>query len=130
MSKAHLRIGDAEREHAAAELAEHYAQGRLSVEEHSERIDQVWTARTQAELAPLFHDLPSPSGRVGRGRPPVGAPRPSPPARTAVRFPGWIISVLVLLGVVFVLTKLSWLLIAVAIVWLVFARKSCGVRRS
>jgi hypothetical protein len=53
-----LRIGDAERESAAAELGEHYAQGRLSADEHAERLDQVWASRTRAELAPLFRDLP------------------------------------------------------------------------
>ena len=41
-----LRIGDAERTAAADELAEHYAQGRLSTEEHHERLDRVWAART------------------------------------------------------------------------------------
>ena len=53
-----LRIGDAEREQAAADLGEHFAQGRLSVDKHSERLDQVWSARTRAELAPPFSDLP------------------------------------------------------------------------
>ena len=41
----HLRIGDTEREQAAAALGEHYAQGRLTTEEHSERLDQAWAAR-------------------------------------------------------------------------------------
>ncbi|HUA30142.1 MAG TPA: DUF1707 domain-containing protein, partial [Streptosporangiaceae bacterium] len=34
-----LRIGDAEREAAAASLREHYAQGRLTLEEFNERLD-------------------------------------------------------------------------------------------
>ena len=53
-----LRIGDAERERAASQLAEHYAVGRLSQEEHSERLDRIWAARTRAELDPVFIDLP------------------------------------------------------------------------
>ena len=53
-----LRIGDAERERAAADLGEHFAQGRLSVDEHAERLEQVWVAKTRAELVPLFRDLP------------------------------------------------------------------------
>jgi hypothetical protein len=57
-----LRIGDAERERAAAELGEHYAQGRLTTEEHAERLDRVWASRTRAELGPLFRDLPGPYG--------------------------------------------------------------------
>lgn len=86
MSEAQLRIGDAERERAAADLGEHFAQGRLSSDEHAERLEQVWVAKTQAELAPVFRDLPGgtygarpagpsrqtrPSGRVGRGFWPV-----------------------------------------------------------
>ena len=54
----HLRMSDAEREQAAGELGEHYVQGRLTAEEHSERLDQIWAARTRAELAPIFQDLP------------------------------------------------------------------------
>ncbi len=62
MSADHLRIGDAEREQAAADLGEHYAQGRLSAEEHAERLDRIWAARTRADLTPVFRDLP---GRYG-----------------------------------------------------------------
>jgi len=53
-----LRVGDAEREHAAAALGEHFVQGRLSPAEHAERVDAVWTARTRADLADIFSDLP------------------------------------------------------------------------
>jgi hypothetical protein len=53
-----LRIGDAERDEAARELGEHFALGRITADEHSERLDQVWSARTAADLAPAFRDLP------------------------------------------------------------------------
>ncbi len=55
-----LRIGDAEREEAARELGEHYALGRITAEEHSDRLEQIWAARTSADLAPVFSDLPRP----------------------------------------------------------------------
>src|SRR5438552_2187095 len=65
-----MRLSDAEREAAAADLGEHFAQGRLSVDEHAERLEQVWSARTRGEIAPIFSDLPSPyaaaPGTVGR----------------------------------------------------------------
>ncbi|GAA4705882.1 DUF1707 domain-containing protein [Nocardioides conyzicola] len=64
MSDEHLRIGDAEREQAAAALGEHYAQGRITADEHAERLDQVWHARTRAELQPVFRDLPGPALRT------------------------------------------------------------------
>lgn len=56
---AELRISDADREQAASDLSEHYAEGRLSHDEHAERLDAIWTARTHADLAPIFEDLPS-----------------------------------------------------------------------
>jgi hypothetical protein len=76
-----LRIGDAERTAAADELAEHYAQGRLSTEEHHERLDRVWAARTPSDLAPVFSDLPgsayqSPPAYAGAEHPGVGQERP------------------------------------------------------
>jgi hypothetical protein len=55
-----LRIGDAEREAAARELGEHFAMGRITAEEHGERLERVWTARTAADLGPVFADLPRP----------------------------------------------------------------------
>ncbi len=48
-----LRIGDRERDAVAAELQEHYAHGRLTLEEFNERIDAVFTARTQSDLSRL-----------------------------------------------------------------------------
>lgn len=80
MNDGQLRIGDAEREQAAAELGEHYAQGRLGVEEHAERLDRVWAARTRADLGPIFRDLP---GRYG----PV-VPVPAAPARRSSYWSG------------------------------------------
>jgi hypothetical protein len=71
-----LRIGDAERERAAAELGEHFVQGRLTAEEHTERLDRVWSARTRAELGPLFRDLPGHHGPVAPG-PATAARAPS-----------------------------------------------------
>lgn len=53
-----LRIGDLERDRAIADLGEHYAAGRLNREEFDERSDQAMQARRQAELTPLFADLP------------------------------------------------------------------------
>ena len=32
------------------DLAEHYADGRLDTEEHDERLDAIWSARTRADL--------------------------------------------------------------------------------
>ena len=63
-----LRLSDADRDQAITRLSEHYAAGRLDKEEFDERSDAVWTAKTHADLAPLFADLgPAPSQREWRG---------------------------------------------------------------
>ena len=54
-----MRVGDAEREAAAAELREHYASGRLTLDELNERIDKVFAAKTRGDLNVLMTDLPS-----------------------------------------------------------------------
>ena len=72
LTKGNVRIGDAERDHAAQALGEHFAVGRLDREEYDERMDVVLAARTWGDLAPVFRDLPSPT---------ASQPRPvSPPA--------------------------------------------------
>lgn len=58
-----LRIGDAERDAATADLGEHYAAGRLNLDELHERVDAVLTAKTFGQLATIMADLPGP-GRL------------------------------------------------------------------
>ena len=53
-----LRIGDADREAAAASLREHYAVGRLTLEEFNQRLDAVFQATTQSQLRLITGDLP------------------------------------------------------------------------
>lgn len=72
-----LRIGNSERDHATAELARHYTEGRLDHEEYTERLDAVWTARTHADLRALFADLPRPLVTLPSA--PVPARRPGLP---------------------------------------------------
>ena len=99
-----LRIADSDRERAMADLAMHYADGRLDHEEYDERLDAIWTARTRADLAVLFSDLPRPAVT-------------SPPARTpqqrdrrGFRLP--LLPVLALLVVLSMITNAPvWLLI-------------------
>ena len=53
-----LRVSDADRDRAIAELSEHYQAGRLTTEELEERTGHALQARTSADLAALFTDLP------------------------------------------------------------------------
>ena len=57
-----MRASDADRDKAATIISTALAEGRLTPEEHSERLDQIYAARTQAELVPVVHDLPVPAG--------------------------------------------------------------------
>lgn len=53
-----VRIGDAERERVATGLREHYAHGRLTLEEFQQRLDAVFAAKTDTDLAKITADLP------------------------------------------------------------------------
>ena len=53
-----VRVGDADREAVAAQLREHYADGRLTLEELNERLDQAFAAKTKADLNTVMRDLP------------------------------------------------------------------------
>ena len=80
-----IRIGDREREDAVKRLGEHYEAGRLTTEEHSDRVDQALKAKTDADLTALFGDLPGEqradgepwAGPWGWSKPPWTAPQNS-----------------------------------------------------
>ncbi len=52
-----LRASDADRDQVATLLSTAYAEGRLSREEHDERIDQLMAAKTFDDLIPITRDL-------------------------------------------------------------------------
>ncbi|WP_245769407.1 DUF1707 SHOCT-like domain-containing protein [Streptomyces indicus] len=53
-----LRASDADRDRTAEILAAALAEGRLTADEHAERIEGVYQAKTVAELEPYVADLP------------------------------------------------------------------------
>ena len=71
-----LRIGDAERDVAMAQLREHFVAGRLTFDELSERIDFALTAKTQRQIDRVMADLPRPPrpSRASGAEPAVPAP--------------------------------------------------------
>jgi hypothetical protein len=69
-----LRASDADRDRAASVLNGAMAEGRLTVDEHADRLNTLYAAKTHAEIVPLLDDLPArgtaaspakPSGEVG-----------------------------------------------------------------
>ncbi|CAL9546993.1 DUF1707 SHOCT-like domain-containing protein [Streptomyces albus] len=59
VSHADVRASDADRDRVADILREALAEGRLDPQEHGERIDAVYAAKTMGELEPLIRDLPA-----------------------------------------------------------------------
>jgi Domain of unknown function (DUF1707) len=118
-----LRISDADRDRAIAELSEHFQAGRLTADELDDRTGRALQARTAADLAALFTDLP-------RQHPAPAAPAPAPagshlPARVPV-VPIAIIAVIVLSGL---LTGHPRLIALVPILALIIVRRLAGAGR-
>lgn len=59
MSSAELRASDADRDRIADLLRDALAEGRLTAEEHSERVEGVLAAKTVGELDVFVRDLPA-----------------------------------------------------------------------
>lgn len=72
-----IRASDTDRDRVAAQLREALAEGRISPDEHSERLDAVYASTTLGELAPITHDLPdSTAAAPGRSASSFSSPRP------------------------------------------------------
>jgi hypothetical protein len=54
-----ILAGDAEREHSTELLSRAVVEGRLTLEEFSDRVERAQAARTRNELATLTQDLPA-----------------------------------------------------------------------
>jgi hypothetical protein len=74
-----LRASDADRERTVTALRHHALEGRLSVDELDERVEQAYSARTLRELAGLQSDLPV--VRMPSARPPDRRRRAVMPGR-------------------------------------------------
>lgn len=73
VAEADVRASDADRDRVADILREALAEGRLDAEEHGERVDAVYAAKTVGELEPIVRDLPA--GRDGESAREPGAER-------------------------------------------------------
>ena len=64
-----LRVSDEQREQVALALREHCAEGRLTLEELSQRLDEAYGARTAGELEAVLRELPAPAAPRPRRSP-------------------------------------------------------------
>ncbi|OLR94808.1 DUF1707 SHOCT-like domain-containing protein [Actinokineospora bangkokensis] len=86
------RISDDDRRQAADELRLAHSQGRLTLTEYDERLDQVGKATTYGDIARLFTDLPATAAT---------------PAKTT-RVPKWVRVVWTWWAVTLVVNLLVW----------------------
>ncbi|MEU9415634.1 DUF1707 domain-containing protein [Streptomyces sp. NPDC048272] len=75
---AELRASDADRDRIAQILADAVAEGRLTAEEHSDRLDTLYAVKTVGELDVLVRDLPAAAGSTPAGAASVAAPASGP----------------------------------------------------
>lgn len=117
MPRPEMRLSDADRDEAIVRLSEHYAAGRLDKDEFDERSDAVWTAKTGADLVPIFADL----GPVRR-EPRRYAGPPGPWGRRGW-FPFPLVPVLFVLIALTVVTHIPFVLLAFLGCAFVFSRR-------
>jgi hypothetical protein len=135
-----MRVSDADREHVAERLREHFAEGRLTSEELDERVAAALSAKTARELRAVMADLPEPAPA---GQPPASwAARPVFAYRRGPRLLPLVLIVLfaalVLHGAGFVFAAflsavlLFWLVVpaAVIVAAALFGRRARRYRRS
>jgi hypothetical protein len=141
-------VGDADRDRGLAFLRRHYAEGRLTFEELTDRVEAVARARTTGELRDALRDLPG--GRaLSTFTPRVVALAHTPGATTLVHrvarvaiavvlAAAWLFGTLLLLatlGIAILIAGLSAGLAAafvlpwVAMSWLFWRLGRAGVRR-
>ncbi|MET7332524.1 DUF1707 domain-containing protein [Nonomuraea sp. NPDC005650] len=78
-----MRASDGDRDRVAAILREHTAQGRITMDEFNERLEELYKSKTYGELARLTVDLPD----VDLRNRPAVVPQNSP-AKRAGAHPG------------------------------------------
>ena len=97
------RVGETEREAVAGQLREHYAAGRLTIDEFRARLDAAYSAATASGLSRVTADLPAgaPSPPAGVARGVTGAARPGlAPGPARRHHPGRLAALLVFAGLV------------------------------
>jgi len=111
-----MLAGDAERERAAVALREHYASGRLTLDELTSRVERVLTARSSRELRAAFRGLPTADGRSLA----QGAARIAALAVATAAYAVFSFALLVVFGLTVLIHGISTgALVAFLVVWLV-----------
>ena len=117
-----LRVSDADRDRAIAELSEHFQAGRLTADELDDRTGRALQARTGADLASLFADLPRKQSAL------TGAThRPASPVRSRpAGVPVLPIAILAVIALASILSGHPGLIVLVPVVALIIVRRLAG----
>ncbi|SIO88356.1 DUF1707 domain-containing protein [Nocardiopsis sp. JB363] len=95
---ARMRASDADRDSVAHRLREALAEGRLDPDEHGDRLDAVYRAKTLGELVPITRDLPDTGAAPMPAPSDFRSPRPVYGAGRIVDMPPSSRAALVLMG--------------------------------
>jgi Domain of unknown function (DUF1707) len=130
-----LRVSDADRDAALAELSEHFETGRLTSDELDERIGRAIRARTGQDLADLMADLPA----ADRGQP-TGTGTGAGLAGRRMLTAALVVTLAAIVTAAIVAASLTrwhghgfvvpgWVIVAAFIAWRRLAPRSCGRSR-
>lgn len=114
-----MRVSDADREHVAERLRDHFAAGRLTSAELDERLAAALSAKTVQDLSDVMADLPEPAP-VG---PSAGQGIPNVTYRPVYRYrrgPGFLPLALIVLFAVLILPSAGFVFLAFLKLMLLF----------
>jgi hypothetical protein len=123
-----IRVSDAEREAVTDRLAEHYAEGRLDHNEFDKRVGQAMSAKTRADLAGLFADLPALANREPRTLQASQATLPARPRRHGHPVVLLVLAVVIFLAAAHALVAGPWLWLAFIVAAVLYMTR--GIRRT
>ena len=126
-----MRFAESDREAVAARLRDAHADGRLTYEEFSERLDDLYRATTYADLAPIVADLRQP-GPVRRLTPADASRSPAVRARRHGLLPIFVVCVaiwfVVVVGHGIVLPFIFWILVVFVVMRILRHRRRSSYR--
>jgi hypothetical protein len=104
-----MLAGNADRERAVDVLRAGFAEGRLSQEEFTERVERAYASRTYGELGELTADLPAgplPMAAVAKGAASL-TPEPTPGDIATRSFAGLVLTAIVMFTFAALLTAVA-----------------------
>jgi hypothetical protein len=124
-----LLIGDRERERVVDALKQATADGRLTIDEFSDRVEETYAARTIADLRHVLRQLPE-GVRAAAEPPRPAAPAPPPVAYHHRRRGVHPVMVMLLVALAVVVLSGGHVFILLPFCWLIFVFRRFSPRRS